>query len=142
MISFDTNIVVHSANTDSPEHPRAREFMFELARSEEVIVCELMLFEVFLKLCNAKIFPQPLSPKAAGAYCQRLRMNRNWRVVESAPVMDKVWKATRHRNFAFRRIIDLRLGLTLRHHGVKRFATTNTKDFRGLGFEEVWNPLK
>lgn len=142
MISFDTNIVVFSANADAPEHQKARQFMLDLAKSEEVAVCELMLVEVFLKLCNAKIFRQPLSPQAAGAYCQRLRLNRHWRVVESAPVMDEVWQATQNRNFAFRRIIDLRLGLTLRHHGVSRFATTNAKDFRGLGFEKVWNPLK
>lgn len=42
---------------------------------------------------------------------------------------------------AFRRIIDARLGLTLLHHGVTEFATTNPKDFTGLSFQRVWNPL-
>jgi len=45
-------------------------------------------------------------------------------------------------NIAFRRIIDTRLGLTLLHHGVSEFATTNKKDFAGLGFQRLWNPLQ
>jgi hypothetical protein len=52
-----------------------------------------------------------------------------------------VWKWTRRKDFAFRRIIDVRLGLTLRHFGVEEFATTNRKDFRALGFRRVWNPF-
>jgi len=42
--------------------------------------------------------------------------------------------------FARRHIIDLRLALTLQHHGVTELATANVKDFEGLGFERVWNP--
>jgi len=71
-----------------------------------------MLVEVFLKLCNAKIFKNPMTPSGAGAYCERLRQNRNWRVVESAPVMAGVWKWTRRKDFAFRRILALDQGTT------------------------------
>jgi predicted nucleic acid-binding protein len=141
MTSFDTNLVVHSANEDSPLAGRARAFLESLGPRKDVVVCELMLVEVFLKLCNARIFRHPMTPAQAGAYCQRLRDNQNWRLVESAPVMVEVWPWTKRRGFAFRRLIDVRLGLTLRHHGVDAFATTNLKDFRGLGFDRVWNPL-
>jgi predicted nucleic acid-binding protein len=37
--------------------------------------------------------------------------------------------------------VDARLALTLRHHGVTEFATSNVKDFEGFGFNRVWNPL-
>lgn len=141
MISFDTNIVIHSANADSSLHDPAREFLQDLSGRTDVLICELMLVEVFLKLCNGKIFRHPMTPQDAGLYCQRLRENRNWRVVESAAVMDTVWQWTQKSGFAFRRIIDIRLGLTLRHFGVESFATTNPKDFRSLEFEKVWNPL-
>ena len=141
MISFDTNVVVHSANVDSDHFPAARDFLQQMAGRNDVVICELMLVEVFLKLCNGKIFKNPMTPSAAGAYCERLRQNRNWRLVESAPVMPEVWKWTRRKDFAIRRIIDVRLGLTLRHFDVKEFATTNSKDFRALGFRRVWNPL-
>jgi predicted nucleic acid-binding protein len=43
--------------------------------------------------------------------------------------------------FGIRRIVDARLALTLRHHGVTVFATSNVKDFEGFGFTRVWNPL-
>ena len=141
MISFDTNIVVHSANRDSPCYERAREFLDDLGSTRGVVVCELMLVEVFLKLCNSKIFKKPMNSAEAGAYCQAMRKNQNWLLVESAPVMPDVWEWTGKRGFAFRKIIDIRLALTLRHFGVTEFATTNEKDFRGLGFKRVWSPL-
>lgn len=141
MTSFDTNIVVHAANADSPHNSAARDFLGETAARRDVVVAELMLVEVFLKLCNQRIFRHPMSAAEAGRYCQALRNNRNWRLVEVAGVMDEVWPRTQGRGFAFRRIIDLRLGLTLRHFGVEDFATTNPKDFRNLGFRRVWNPL-
>lgn len=141
MTSFDTNIVVHSANRDSVHFEAARDFLQSVAGRQDVVICELMLVEVFLKLCNVKIFRTPMDVASASTYCRKLRENRNWVVVESAPVMDAVWALAATRDFAFRRIIDIRLGLTLRHHGVTDFATTNTKDFSGLGFERVWNPI-
>lgn len=141
MISFDTNIVVHSANQDSADNSVAREFLRNLAGRQDVVICELMLVEVFLKLCNSRIFRTPMGPQEAGDYCQALRANRNWRLVESALVMPEVWKWTKQPGFAFRRIIDIRLGLTLREAGVTEFATTNGKDFGGIGFTKVWNPL-
>lgn len=141
MMSFDTNLVVHAANSDSACHETAREFLQATGQQRNVVVCELMIVEVFLKLCNGRIFHKPMSPRQAGEYCESLRTNQNWLLVDGASVMNEVWPWTRHRNFAFRRIIDIRLGLTLLHHGVTEFATTNTKDFRGIGFAKVWNPL-
>lgn len=141
MTSFDTNLVVHSANLDSPHHAAARAFLESAAQRHDIAIAEVMLVEVFLKLCNAKIFHHPMSPAEAGRYCQALRHNRNWQLVESSPVMNDVWAWTQRANFAFRRIIDIRLGLTLRHAGVDEFATGNPKDFQGLGFRQVWNPL-
>ena len=55
--------------------------------------------------------------------------------------MNEVWRLAADKDFAFRRIIDCRLALTLKHHGVKEFATTNIRDFEDFGFSRVWNPL-
>ena len=38
-------------------------------------------------------------------------------------------------------MFDARLGFTLRHHGVREFATRNIKDFDGIGFGRVWDPI-
>jgi len=142
MISFDTNLAVYAANSAMPQHSAARQFLESLAPRSDVVVCELMLVELYLKLRNPAIFPKPLTSAEASERCQNFRRNANWHLVESAPVMDQVWKLASSKDFAFRRIIDARLALTLRHHGVNELATTNEKDFAGFGFSRVWNPLK
>lgn len=95
MRSFDTNIAVHAANTSSPLHQQALAFVAGLGAERDVAVCELMLVELYLKLRNAKIFEKPLSAAEASAVCQTYRNNGTWMVIESAPVMDDVWKLAR-----------------------------------------------
>ena len=141
MISFDTNIAVHAANEKSENRDAARAFLSELGGRRDVVVCEYLLVELYLKLRKAKVFATPLSAQDAAARCQNLRRNPKWRLVESAPVMNEVWKLAGTQFFAIRRIVDVRFALTLRHFGVTEFATTNVKDFEGLGFDRVWNPL-
>jgi uncharacterized protein len=141
MLSFDTNIAVHAANKASVLHRAAYEFVASLGSRRDVAVCELMLVELYLKLRNEKIFAKPLAAAQAAAACQVYRSNRVWTLIDSAPVMDKVWELAASRSLAFRRIIDARLALTLIHHGIREFATTNVRDFNGFGFERVWNPL-
>lgn len=142
MLSFDTNLVIYAANADASEQPAAVGFLQSLVKRQDVVVCELMLVEVYLKLRNARILRHPLDASAASAHCQAFRANANWQLVESAPVMAEVWKLAAQRNFALRRIIDARLALTLRHHGVTEFATSNVKYFDGFDFARVWNPLE
>lgn len=140
MLSFDTNLAVHAANAASPLHAPAYEFIESLAARADVAVCELMLVELYLKLRNEKIFQNPLGAAEASAVCRAYRSNGAWMLIESAPIMDEVWRIAGARGFAVRRIVDVRLGLTLLHHGVTEFATTNVRDFQGLGFDRVWNP--
>ena len=141
VISFDTNVVIYAANASAPEQQAAAAFLQSLGRRRDVVVCELMLVEIYLKLRNARILSQPMNAARAAAYCATLRANNNWAVVESAPVIESVWAMAGTADFAIRRIVDARLALTLRHHGVTEFAPSNVKDFEGFGFTRVWNPL-
>ena len=141
MLSFDTNLAVYAANVASPFHAKATAFIQSLASRKDVAICELVLVELYLKLRNEKIFSHPLSPEKAAAVCQAYRKNRAWLLIEAGPVMEEVWKQAAQKDFGFRRIIDLRLALTLRHHGVTEFATSNERDFQSAGFSRVWNPL-
>ena len=142
MLSFDTNLVVYAANRRAPEQPAAAAFLNSLSLRRDVVVCELMLVEVYLKLRSDRILTHPLDAAKAMAHCHHFRTNPNWTLVESGPVMAEVWKRAGRHDFAIRRIIDARLALTLRHHGVTEFATSNLKDFSGFGFERVWNPIQ
>ena len=141
MKSFDTNLAVYALNPKMPQHERARPFLESLKDDSGVAVCELMLVELFLKLCNHRIFPKALYPKQARDVCFQFRSNQKWMLIENAEIMDQVWDYPLAKEFAFRKIVDIRLGLTLKSHGVTQFATANVKDFQGLGFEKVWNPL-
>ena len=63
-------------------------------------------------------------------------------VVLGKSIPEMVWREAGQDGFAYRRIFDVRLAATLLHHGVTDFATCNGKDFTGMGFTRVWNPLE
>ena len=141
MIGIDTNILAYARIEAAPLHGAAVEFIEGLGASQEVVISELVLMELYLLLRNEKVLSPPLSASEAVNECQVLRVHPRWQLVDSADVMKEVWPIADKEGFARRRIFDVRLGKTLQAHGVTKFATANTKDFEGLGFQRVWNPL-
>lgn len=141
MLSVDTNILFVAHDSSSSGHEEALSFVRAHRDNQRFVICELVLVELYLLLRNPIVSARPLSAAEAVAACGTYRSNPSWRLVENAPVMGEVWRHARARQFARRRIIDTRLALTLRHHGVREFATANAKDFKGFGFARVWNPL-
>ena len=141
MISIDTNLLLYGQNMDCPQHGRAFQFIGECARRDDVAICELVLVELYILLRNPAVLEQPFEPNEAEAVCQTYRRNPRWRLIENAPIMDRVWGLAREHHFARRRIFDARIALTLQHHGVVEMATANVRDFDDLGFHRVWNPL-
>jgi predicted nucleic acid-binding protein len=88
------------------------------------------------------LLTRPLSAPQAVDTIQRLRYHPYWELIDyPGGIMEPAWTAAAAPRFARRRIYDARLALTLRHHGVTEFATSNVKDFQGFGFTRVWNPL-
>jgi len=140
VISIDTNILLYAQNQDCPEHGRAFAFVAESGLRDDVVICELVLVELFVLLRNPAVLERPLPADAAVEVCQVYRRNPRWRLIECAPVMENVWTHAGQPNFARRRIFDARIALTLLHHGVTELATANLKDFDGLGFARLWNP--
>ena len=141
MLSIDTNILLYAQNADCSEHARASGFLTEWTGRSDVVLCELVLVELYILLRNPAVVARPLGAKAAAVVCQAYRKHPRWRLVENAPVMAQVWKQAAGESFARRRIVDVRLARTLQHHGVITLATVNARDFAGLGFARVWNPL-
>ncbi len=123
------------------EQPSAIEFLSSLALRQYVVISEFMLVELYLKLRNAKIFREPMTASEAVEVCQGFRSNANWELVNEGAEIDLVWRQAARRDLAIRRIVDLRLGLSLVRCGVTDFATVNTKAIQGMGFVNVWNPL-
>ena len=141
MISFDTNLLLYSLNPQSKWHQKAVTVLEESLFNESVVLTDYVLVELYNLLRNSAVTKQPLSPSAACAVVTQYWKYPSVIRAENAPIMEDVWKMAAQPNFARRRIFDVRLGLTLRHHGVTHFATANVKDFQGLGFTKVWNPL-
>lgn len=142
MISIDTNLLLKATLDTEPDHSKALAFVNDHGNRDDFVLCELVLVELYGLLRTETVMKRKVSPAEACDHIQRLRRIPKWQVVENAPVMDEVWEFAAKRQFARRRIFDVRLGLTLKHHGVKEFATGNVKDFKDIGFQKVWNPLK
>lgn len=141
MIGIDTNILAYARIETSPAHSAAVRFLEGLGASQEVVISELVLMELYLLLRNEKVLSPPLTAPEAAAECHILRAHPRWQLVDSADVMKDVWLIASQLGFARRRIFDVRLAKTLQAHGVTEFATANVRDFEGLGFKRAWNPL-
>jgi len=143
MLTADSNLLIHAADPDSIHHEPAKAFFASAAQgTEEFVLCELVLVELYMQLRNASIFAKPYTAKESAEYCLALKKNPMWRCIDYDPlVSEKLWAWAIDTKAGFRQIIDARIALTLRHHGVTRFATANVKHFKSFGFAEVWNPL-
>jgi toxin-antitoxin system PIN domain toxin len=142
--SCDTNILFAACDRDSPFHAVARQFLFGFAQRDDFCLCEQVLMELYCLLRNPSVSSPPLGAPEAAQVIDAFRSNLRWRIVDVVPgygIMDEVWRQASGPAFAYRRIFDIRLAAVLRHHGVTDFATRNARDFSGVGFIRVWNPL-
>lgn len=138
---IDTNILFLATVGTGPTADGARRFLAGLATDPDVAVSELVLLEYYILLRNPAVVARPLGAAAAVSTVQGFRRHPRWAVVDHDPaVMAEVWNRAAEAGFARRRVFDLRLALSLRRHGVRRFANRNVRDFEGLGFEHVWDP--
>ncbi len=139
MESCDTNVPVYYFNRDCQEHEPALQYFVPRFENDDFAICELVLVELYVLLRSPKVFKQPLAAAEALATVQALRTNPHWRLIDyPGTLMEAVWqrldRGTRHL------IFDIRLALTLEHHGVTSFATRNTSDFSNFEFE-AFNPI-
>jgi len=142
VISIDTNLLLYSLNRDCPEHGAARAFVEACSGRTDVAIAELVLVELYVLLRNPAVVRKPLEAGEAASLCQVFRRHPHWVLVDTAAVMDRVWAAAAGPGVARRYIFDARLAHTLLDNGVKEFATRNTRDFEGFGFERVLDPLR
>ncbi len=142
MRSCDTNILFYAFHSGCREHGAARSYLEGIARDADFLICELVLMELYVLLRNPKLVDRPLAPLEAASYCQSLRGNPNWGIIDyPGGLMDQIWTLSAQPGFAYRGIFDARLALTLRHHGIVEFATRNTSHFEPYGFDLLLNPI-
>ena len=145
MLSIDANLLLYAFNNASPWHDDARDWLTSIQRDEDVAISELILAEFYGLLRNPAVLKHPLPADDAVEVIQTYRTHPRWRLIgfhtESRPLHDTLWQRARAKDFAFRKLYDTRSALTMTAQGVTEFATVNVKDFEGLGFRKVWNPL-
>ncbi len=145
MLSIDTNLLLYAYSEAAPEHDRALAFITSMSGSEGVALSEFVLAEFYLLLRNPTVLKKPLGAPDAARVIQSYRQHPRWKILGFPPTSREVhtefWQQAATPGLARRRIYDIRTALCLRAFGVTEFATANVKDFEGLGFEKVWNPL-
>ncbi len=145
MIAFDTNILFPFVVSDHPDHAAVVEFIKGLDGRDDVALSEFALVELYGLLRQPAVMRRVLDAGSAAAVCSSLRKHPRWRLlgfpVDSAALHRTLWEHAGRPGYSRRRIYDARLGLCLVAQGVREFATVNLKDFAGLGFRRVFNPL-
>lgn len=141
--SADTNIFIHYHDTQSRWHARAVSYMHSIKDDASFRVSSYMLVELYSQLRNQALFQRPFDAKQAVDICLIYKNNPKWAYVDyQDKIDDDLWAFASRDDFARRRVFDARMAIGLMRGGVKEFATANVKDFKGLGFERVWNPLE
>ncbi len=64
MIALDTNLLFHAFAKDRSEHQAAWDYLGELSGSNKVMLCELILVELYRLLRNPTLLTTPLCPPA------------------------------------------------------------------------------
>jgi predicted nucleic acid-binding protein len=145
MLSIDANLLLYAFSEAAPEHERALAFITERSADENVALSEFVLTELYLLLRNPAVLRKPLAATEATKVIQSYRRHPRWKVLGFPPhsreLHAELWREAATPGWARRRIYDLRTALCLRAFGVGEFATANVKDFEGLGFRRVWNPI-
>ncbi len=145
MLSIDANLLLYAMNEACPQHSRAAAYLGSIAKSEHVALSEFLLSEFYVLLRNPAVLTKPLSAAEAVEAVNRYRRHPRWKIVGFPPhsqtLHDELWNRASKNAFARRRIFDVRTALALKVFGVKEFVTANVKDFEGLGFDRVWNPI-
>ena len=132
MSVVDTNILVHSSATASPDHARARAAVGRLAASGPIAVSRQILRE-FL---SATTRPQPWAKAATLAEATRNTdaFIQRFAVLEDGPaVWDEFMKLTRSFAFGGKQVHDANIVATMLAHGETRLLTFNAADFRRFG---------
>ncbi|MFV1981106.1 MAG: VapC toxin family PIN domain ribonuclease, partial [Rhodothermia bacterium] len=134
-------------NTDSPLHERAYDWLVSLSGTENVVISEFVLAELYRLVRNPVTAKNGvLSPDAAVELIESYRSHPRWLVVgfshNSRQMHDRMWQRASNPDFAYRKLYDVRTALILIENRVTDFATLNLKDFQDMGFTKVWNPLE
>ncbi len=143
LCSLDTNVLVYAANEDAAEHQPARELIAgALQEPSKWMLADQVLFELYQALRNPKILQNPLSAEASAEQLDFLHKQSGFlRCCYDVRCWNSIYEILSRPETPRQRTFDVVLGVTLARNGVTHFYTRNPKDFAGIEFKEVINPI-
>ena len=140
---IDCNILLYAANTDSPEHTRAIEFLStSLASSDAWYLTEGIVYEFLRLSTHAGVFERPLNWDQGLRFARTL-YNRDNVSVLTAGADHWVTLAAMLPQLRYAvgsQFADIRSYVLMREHGIRTIYTANVA-FHQLDDIQVVNPL-
>ena len=140
---IDCNILLYAANTDSPEHGHAYEFLTSsLAGSDAWYLSEGIVYEFFRLGTHPGLFERPLTWDQALRFARTLYNRDNLTVLTAgADHWSTLAAVLPHLRYAAgSQFADIRSYVLMREHGIRTIYTANAA-FHQLDDIRVINPL-
>ncbi|MCG3198294.1 MAG: Ribonuclease VapC48 [bacterium] len=126
---IDTNILLYAANRQAAEHPNARDFITQAARSsEQWYLTSGLLYEFLRVSTHPRVFPQPLSAVQAVRFIQPFIRSSAFQVLSPGERhWDLLDEEVRRLGFpAGNLFFDIRTVVLMREHGLRVIYTADT----------------
>lgn len=141
---IDTNILLHAANSGSPEHRVAYGFLLEQLQSRNPWCTTWPILYEFLRVStHSRVFPKPLKPGQALDFIASLASREEVAILVATgrhmEVLEAVAGGLGHP--AGNLFHDIHTAALMREHGVREIVTADT-DFLQFDFLRVTNPLR
>ena len=140
---IDTNILLHAANSGSPDHRAAKRFLDEQCQSQSPWCTTWPILYEFLRVStHSRVFPKPLKPRQGLDFIASLASREEVAIltatVRHLEVLEGIVGGLGHP--AGNLFHDIHTATLMREHGVPEIITADT-DFLQFTFLRVTNPL-
>ncbi len=138
----DVNVLLYASDRSSPVHDRARRFLADAAKADELFYLAWPTVMSYLRMAtHAGIFSAPLSPAEALRNVDALAARPHVRLLSEGDGFLEVYREVAGR-FPVRGnlVPDAHLAALLKQHGVKTLYTRDA-DFRKFAFLDVRDPF-
>jgi toxin-antitoxin system PIN domain toxin len=139
---IDVNILLYASDTSSAEHSKAKAFLDQCAKGDEVFCLGWLTLMSYLRMStHPAIFAKPLAHADAVRNVEALMSLPHCRVIGEEPGFWEFYlRVTEDVPTRGNLVPDAHLAALLKQHGVKTLHTRD-KDFRKFSFLQVRDPL-
>jgi uncharacterized protein len=144
MKCLDTGILIYAADTSSPFHKRATEFLEQAISGKwAACVCDQSLHELAAALTSERLVKHPLTPAAAWKMVDKLLRYPQPQVLYSDDtILRRAFRMMERYPMQKSRFAETHIAATMLAHGVKVLVTADSQAFSAIREIEVENPFE